>query len=168
MSQLKTVPWYDRNPTQIRENVSSTILPHVATKRISYTVAENRIGAINLLYVSLLRETVATKVGAYTHVYGNYTIGTKITGFIYVNLSKANAIGDRAQIALGTMFFMPEKDKIEFWSVDESTDGTVKYDITLGGLEFDAYPIEELPFQPELPEKDLQAPIEEKPWWQWW
>jgi len=116
--------------------------------------------------MSLLRETAATKVGAYTQMYGNYTLPSgKVFGFIYVNLSKANNVGDRALLAVGPNIFMPAGDKVEFKTIDDSTDGTVKLDFDLVGAEFDAYPIEVPPFRPRLPGKDVQAPTEEKPWW---
>ena len=155
---LRTVPWYDRNPKSVfKRYVATDVAPHALTERWSYTVPKGRKAFVEYLAASAVRITAAGPQGLVTAC-----IDLGIPGPTALSLMAAqvmtNNVGDKDRVNIGQSLTLEAGDVLKASSTDLSTGGTMAYRLVAKITEFDAFPIERVPFQPELPERDLQEP----------
>ena len=152
LEQLRTVPWYDRNPKTITKDFSGSTGPHAATDQQTYTVPSGKIFFLESCMVCVERETAATTEGR---------VGARVFAreapIVHATIL-SNTVGDKDKMNCGRSIIMKSGDEIKINSFDLSTGGSIRYDCAFHGIEFDAFPIEELPFRVKLPVKDIQEP----------
>ena len=149
---LRSVPWYDRNPKPIQKNYQGSPGPHAATDRATYTVPDKKIFLLESALVHLDRDTAAAPEGwVGVHVYA------REVPILYATI-RSNTVGDKASMNVGRTIIMKAREEVKITSFDLSTGGTIRFDCGFHGIEFDAFPIEKLPFRVKLPEKDIQEP----------
>lgn len=167
MSELRNVPWYDRNPLAIRlEYEPHQFAGHTETKRADYLVPGGRMAFIGSVDIGMERVIAADAVQVYwISVFAIASIKEPETssGCLMMAFSKDNTVGKSLHKSLANAGVLLPGEQISLWTSDDSTGGMVLYSGHWSLIEFDAYPIEELPFQPQLPERDIQEP--KKPWW---
>ena len=154
MSQeLRTVPFYDRNAKPLQFNYgASTVAPHTTETRFTYTVPKGKMAWIENCLARILRDGAATAEGlaiAHIQARGYRTVEAAIF---------AKTLGEKASMNVGHSILLYEGDVINGVTADVCGDGTCAYQLNVHLIEFDAFPIEELPFRPELPVKDIQEP----------
>ena len=152
LEQLRTVPWYDRNPKTITRDFSGSPAPHAASDQQTYTVPNGKIFLLESCIVCLERETAATAEG-----WAGARVFAREAPIVYATI-RSNTVGDKDKMNSGRSIIMKPGNEIKINSFDLSTDGTIRYDCAFHGIEFDAFPIEELPFRVKLPVKDIQEP----------
>lgn len=152
--ELRTVPFYDRNAKPLEFNYgASTVAPHSpASERFEYTVPKGKMAWIENCLARILRDGAATAEGlaiCFIQARGYRTVEAAIF---------AKTLGEKASMNVGHSILLYEGDKILGMTVDLCADGTCSYQLNVHLIEFDAFPIEELPFMKELPKKDIQEP----------
>ena len=152
LEQLRTVPWYDRNPTTITRDFSGSTGPHAATDQKTYTVPKAKIFFLESCMVCLERDSAATTEG-----WVGARVFAREAPIVYATI-RTNNVGDKDKMNSARSIIMKAGDEIKINSFDLSTGGTIRYDCAFHGIEFDAFPIEELPFRVKLPVKDIQEP----------
>ena len=156
--QLRIVPWYDRNAISVfKRYVATDVAPHALTERWIYTVPKGRKAFVEYLAASAVRITAAGPQGLVTAC-----IDLGLAGGTALSIMAAqvmtNNVGDKDRVNIGQSLTLDPGDVLKANTTDLSTGGTMKYRLIAKITEFDAFPIEKLPFQPELPERDLQEP----------
>ena len=156
--QLRIVPWYDRNAiTVFKRYVATDVAPHAATERWSYTVPKGRKAFVEYLAASAVRITIAGPHGLVTACIDLGIAGASAESVMAAQVM-TNEIGDKDRVNIGHSLTLEGGDVLTSSTTDLSTGGTMAYRTIAKIIEFDAFPIERLPFQVELPPRDLQEP----------
>ena len=155
---LRTVPWYDRNPKSVFKRYSATdVAPHAQTLRWTYTVPKGKKAFVEYMGIRIERITAA---GTPAEVI--VCIDLEIEGLASMSFMIAvlvtNNVGDTDRDSIGQSLILNAGEVLRSYTTDLSTGGTMRYLTVAKITEFDAYPIERLPFQVELPKRDLQQP----------
>lgn len=161
--QLRTLPWYDRNAEEIFKSYeASGVAPHTQATRWTYTVPDQKKACVELMLVSVDRETATTVLGtAQASIY--YQTKDGVTGNLTLVSIISDTVGEKERQVLGLSVMLLEGDTIQGLTVDNSTGGTVGYIVNAKITEFDEYPIELAPFQVELPKRDIQEEVPPDP-----
>lgn len=155
--QLRTLPWYDRNPEAKTDAFGAIYGPHVTTERGSYTCPDNKNAMIEVLMVKVMRVTVADTPGLVQAYWTLQAKGGDPKSVVEAAI-RTNQVGDKDSHSLGMALTMFPGDKIIANTTDISTGGTAYEFLSFKLTEFDRFPIEAPPFQVELPKVDLQEP----------
>ena len=155
---LRTVPWYDRNPKSVlKRYVATDVAPHATTERWSYTVPKGKKAFIEYIGVLIQRITAAGTPGQVTAC-----IDLGVEDATPVSMMAAilitNTAGDIDRDSIGQSLTLNAGEVLKCSTTDLSITGTVRYICVAKITEFDAFPIEKLPFQVELPKRDVQEP----------
>ena len=160
--ELRTVPWYDRNPVlrQLLYSPAGGVAPHAEAERDKYTVPDGKMALITSAFANIKRATAATAAGALVYAYIDIAVeGPPDESCRLLNVffhEKDIDVGDK--LCMGQCALLKAGQYINICTADASADGTVAYRISCSIIEFDAWPIEEEPFRRELPERDIQEP----------
>ena len=157
LEQLRTVPWYDRNAQSKADWYAATLGPHATAIRKTYKCPNGKKAMLEVLQCKLLRETAATSVAAAAAWWSFIPLGGVDTLLLYSRII-TNEVGDQDSKAIGASLTMCEGDQLVGTTMDLSTDGSIFHHITYKLTEFDAFPIEEVPFRVKMPVKDIQEP----------
>ena len=155
MSELRTLPWYDRNPESGVGAYLGGLAPHAGTSRLSYTCPKEKIAMVELLSCSIWRTKVDTTPGDVGAHWMLTPKGKTPMMFLYAFLFDNN-LGATDTRAIGTTLILLPEDKIEGFTFDLGADGEIMYFLAYKLTLFDAFPIEAPPFQVELPIMDIQ------------
>jgi len=130
--------WYDRNPIVRVQNYNPTaVAPHAQQQRWSYTVPTGKKAFIELMQVQAYRATAATTVGmAQAGIFYYPNGGTNQP--LLLEYIRTNNVGDRAADAIGNSGVLLASDQLTAYTQDNSTGGTVDYNLNAKIMEFDA------------------------------
>lgn len=129
--------WYDRNPIAIARTYDGTVAPHAGTERWSYTVPTGKKFLLQLATAQTTRITAAAPAADASAQVKYQPNGGSEQLQIYT-LSYDNTVGARVSEQLGTNAAMLAGDFMRGVTSDGSTGGTVKYLISIQGIEFNA------------------------------
>lgn len=164
--QLRTVPWYDRNPLTILKRFTDVVSPHSLTERWIYSVPEGKKAFLQYVFLYGLRGDAATTSKAVlSQIYYQPNDGSEQ---IFIRMGKEYFEVKEYETTYLTqcgLYGAGDVFKAKTW--DPSVGGQMYLVLIAKFTEFDAFPIG-IPFEEQMPAKvDIQQPIE-KPWWQWW
>lgn len=129
---------YDRNPTTIVNGGSQySQAPHALTTRWTYTVPTARKFILGFWSVMALRVSVAGTAGAYEPIISATPSGG--SNKVLVDLEQlTNLAGDNARLTGGGGTTYLAGDALLGQDFDGSTNGTVSFNESMSGTEFDA------------------------------
>ena len=156
MSEIRTLPWYDRNAVSLADSIDNDYPPHeVATRIETYIVPKNKKAMVELLLCNLQREEAASAEG---HALAYFTLVPKdgVTKTLLIASIYQKTVGVKDGRAIGGTLVLHEGDALTGLTADGATGGTIRYQMGYKISEFDAYPIEIAPFQVEMPMEDIQ------------
>lgn len=126
----------DRNPTDVNQNYSNTLAPHVTTTRWTYTVPAGRKCLVELVNSRIMRITAAAPAG-YADV--AISLGNVLAYLALAELNSGdNAIGVRESKYITAQALLLAGDVLQAQTADGSTGGTIGYLASFKGTEFDA------------------------------
>lgn len=131
--------WYDRNLLATSNYYAAgNIAPHVFTRRTQYIVPAGRRAIVQNTVLEMDINTVAT-TPSYREmlVYIVQSTGSIIVSFAYMT-SNSNTVGLIDRIATATHVFLLAGDRVEIWTSDLSTGGSMNYNGSVVITEFDA------------------------------
>ncbi len=129
--------FYDRNfATANGAYFNAGLAPHSAQTRISFTVPAGKVYVVDLIMFRTRRQTVATTVG-YVTVDGNITRNSVQAGLLQQSWSNNTQFFQALDIQ-PCQIWLKAGDGISVATQDQSTGGTVQYDLTIGYYSFDA------------------------------
>lgn len=137
IEQISRPAWYDRNSLPAADGYSDTVGPHLPTERVSYTVPVDRRAMVELLYIQIIRMTAAAphaRVNAEWHLIPEG--GAEVDLLVLNQLN--NTAGNELHLALGSSFMIFQGDQLLGYTRDQSTNGTVRYELHYKITEFDA------------------------------
>lgn len=125
--------YYDRASAPIqREFVLSTLAPHGATQRWTYTVPASRKFLLVSFWAHLRRLTAAATPAVY---YTFFTVG----GLDWVFFTGIdNTVNALREVQIPYQLVLPPGTVLAGFTEDDSTGGTVEYENGMAGLEFAA------------------------------
>lgn len=130
--------WYDRNPASKADIwTGAGVAPHAATTRKTYTCPAGKKAMVEVLELSVIRETAATTVGTAQA----YVTITPSGGSAIVCIAawiRTNTVADRNDAFLGASMLLFPGDRIDLMTLDLSTGGTCAYFVCYKITEFDA------------------------------
>ena len=124
--------WYDRNPLSKNPSYEGSVGPHAAVDRASYTVPTGKKFLLENSMVHMDRDVEATTPG-----WAGVEILARDAVLIYATI-RTNVVGDKAKMNVGRSVIMRAGEVVRISSFDLSTGGTIRYDSSFHGIEFDA------------------------------
>jgi hypothetical protein len=151
------IQWYDRNALSKHAHLDASGAPHAATLRLTYVVPKDRKAMLELVQLSIKRLTAAateSDILAYLIITTNGESSRILTSRIVTN-----NVGDSEKCEVGGTIMLNFGDRIDIYTFDGSTGGTIRYFLSYKVTEFDAYlyvsPPKTIPFPPGI---DIQQP----------
>jgi hypothetical protein len=130
--------WYDRNPSsQWLGFFNNNTPPHSDTQRWTYTVPSGKKAMLEYASAYVRRSAAATTVG---RVQASIRVTPSGGGVHTITIAQilTNNVGDSDRMDLGQGFLLFAGDKIEGYTEDTSTGGTVNILLRAKLTEFDA------------------------------
>lgn len=134
--------YYDRNP--IKKSIIDAIIniaPHADVSRGAYTVPSGKLFMVETVFGAiqqLTAQTVAANVNTQVRL-TQIDVGEAFGPKLFEAFKFNGAVGSTGQSSVANcMFAMKAGDIATLWDGDQGTGGTVAYDSSLSGAEFDA------------------------------
>lgn len=129
--------WYDRNPISEFDNYQATLSPHATTKRYSYTVPSGKKFNLETFLCDATRVTAASTVG--TCGCSGGVVNTAATNFTVIEIQyQDNTVIHVASVYTSTTIMLQAGEGYASYTFDDSTGGSIQYQMTTKGTEFDA------------------------------
>lgn len=128
--------WVDRNSNSVSKFYEGLgIGPHGATARFNYTVPVGKRSFVTYLFHAVTRGTIAAPVGI-VRSYLACILNSTAFNLDFIEFL-TNAVGDRIAYIIGQNILMNAGDQVTAYTFDNSTGGTINYNISLQLVEFD-------------------------------
>ena len=139
MPSFSRPAWYDRNPESKVNAYDSDQVPHAETPKIEYTVPDDKIAYVEMLYCLVCRAGAAGTAGDVRAMWRVTPKGGNKRTVLEAYLRAAdNLVGDRDRVFLGATMPLYVDDKLELSTLDVSIGGAVRYRGAYKLTEFDA------------------------------
>jgi hypothetical protein len=129
--------YYDRNPTtKALAFRGASIAPHTGTSRFSYTVPTGRKFIGTAGGIAIVRDAVATTVGALQADLDVFPSGGVFTNVLTLVIWSI-ALDSHREVSVAG-FTLLAGDALQAFTLDTNVGGTASYSIGAQGIEFDA------------------------------